>query len=233
MEESFSPTVLASRISSFTAFSRKGLGKSGCCACTQQDQRFLHIPMAKRVCWLQIGLGSSGDAGRSRDEDCDELFEQCFPALARVVDERKEPDIEWQLFLRNASVRSKPGSQQRPAALHRVDVNFVEAVAIVVASIFPASVIDRVVLVAPFFQSAVDVVLVGVDRRAGCNRSTQKRTDRDLLYVRQQVHHDLSRALNHPQNRRLLLGQSAASTSSLQTPSSPPSAFFLTASGCP
>ena len=106
--------------------------------------------------------GSSGDATRSRDEDCDERFEQRFSAFSRVVDELKEPDIERQLLWRNAAVRSKPGSPQRPAALPRVDVNFVEPVAIVVASIFPASGIDRAMLVAQFFQSAVDVVLVCV-----------------------------------------------------------------------
>ena len=180
-----------------------------------------------------IELGSTGDPGRWSDEDGDERFQQCFSALACVVDERKEADVERQFLLRNASVGSQPRSQQRPAAFPRIDVNFVEAVAIVVASVLAASVIDGEVLLAPFLQSAIDVVLVGVDRRAWGDGGSQKGGDRDWLDVRQQVPHNLARTLNPPQNRRLLFGQSAPPTSPFQTPTMSPSPFLLTASGCP
>ena len=57
----------------------------------------------------------------------------------------------------------QPGAQQGPRSLHRVDVDLAKAVAILVARVLPASVADRLVLVAPGWQAGVDVVLVGVD----------------------------------------------------------------------
>ena len=130
-------------------------------------------------------------------------------------------------------MRSEPGSEQGPAAFPRVDVDFVEAVAVFIACVLLLSVVDRAMFVAPVRQSAIDVVLVGVDRRAGADRGFQDRPDRGLLNVGKHPKYDLSRALNHAEDRRLFFGQSAATAIPFQTPSSAESPFFLTASGCP
>jgi hypothetical protein len=63
-------------------------------------------------------------------------------------------------------MRSQPGAQLRPAALHRIDVNLVEAVAVFVADVLAATVVDGQVCIAPCGQAAIDIVLVGVDRGA-------------------------------------------------------------------
>ena len=60
-------------------------------------------------------------------------------------------------------MRSQPRPEQGPVAFHRVDVDFAKPIAVVVASIILLSVIDREVLVAPFLQSRIDVVLIGID----------------------------------------------------------------------
>ena len=123
-------------------------------------------------------------------------------------------------------MRSEPGSQQGPATFHRVDVDFVEAVAVFVACVLLPSVVDRAVFVAPVCQSAVDVVLIGIDRRAGADCGFQDRPDRGLLNVGEHPEYDLSCALNHPEDRRLFLGQSAATAVPFQAPSSAESPFF-------
>src|SRR4051794_13917488 len=79
-----------------------------------------------------------------------------------VVDELEEAEIGRQLLLRDATVRPEPGTQQRPEALGRVDVDLAKAVAIVVAGILAVAMADGLVPVAPVLQAGIDVVLVGV-----------------------------------------------------------------------
>src|SRR4051794_38383816 len=104
--------------------------------------------------------------GTSRHQGGDKGSEQGFAAAAAVVHELEESEVERQLLLRDAPVRSQPGTQQGPGPLHGVDVDLAEAVAILVARVLPASVADRLVLIAPGWQAGVDVVLVGVDASA-------------------------------------------------------------------
>src|SRR4051794_21364459 len=61
--------------------------------------------------------------------------EQGFAAAACVVHELEEAEVERQLVLREAAVRAQPGAQQRPEALDGVDVDFAEAITVLVASI--------------------------------------------------------------------------------------------------
>src|SRR3954451_16795017 len=63
-------------------------------------------------------------------------------------------------------MRTQPGAEQRPDALHGVDVHLAEAVAVLVAGILAAAVADRLVPVAPGRQARVDVVFVSVDQAA-------------------------------------------------------------------
>ena len=106
-------------------------------------------------------------------------------------------------------MRTQPGAQERPAALHRVDVNFVEAIAVLAATV-----VDGAVFVAPFGQAAIDIVLVGIDRVIGGDGGFNEWADSDLFHVREHAHDDHSLALNHPEYRRLFLGQRATSRGS-------------------
>ena len=123
-------------------------------------------------------------------------------------------------------MRSQPRPQQGPETFHRVDVNFMKAIAVVVASILLLPVIDREVFVTPFLQSRVDVVLVGIDRGVQGNRGFEKRCDRCLLNVLQHVEHDLARTLNHSQNWWFLFRQSTPSAITFQTPPTTLPSFF-------
>src|SRR4051812_4664018 len=75
--------------------------------------------------------GSSRDPGcwarGSSDEQPDEGGEEGLPSPARVVHDLEEGEVERQLLLRDAPVRPQPGAQQRPDALHGVDVHLAEA----------------------------------------------------------------------------------------------------------
>ena len=57
---------------------------------------------------FRVVTGTSGDEAR------DEGAEQSFAPAARVVHELEEAEIERQLVLRDAPVRSEPGAQQGP-----------------------------------------------------------------------------------------------------------------------
>ena len=123
--------------------------------------------------------------------------------------------------------------KQRPEPFERVDVDLAEAVAVLVAGVLALRMTDRLVSIAPLLQPAVDVVLVGVDQRPRGDRRLDQRADRRLLDVLQHPDHDLAAALEHPEDRRLLLGQRPPARRPLQASSSADSAFFLTASGWP
>ena len=84
-----------------------------------------------------------------------------------------------------------------PEALKGVDVNLAEPVAIFIARILTMSVADRLVAIAPGWQSGVDVILIGVNQRAQCDRIADDRLDRCLLYIGQQVQNHLSATLDH------------------------------------
>jgi hypothetical protein len=90
-----------------------------------------HVPWKSSIklynC-LRLLLGSGVVTGPSRHQAGDERSEQGFAASACVVHELEEAEIKRQLVLRNASMRAKPGTQQRPEPLHRVDVDFAKAI---------------------------------------------------------------------------------------------------------
>src|SRR3954462_976435 len=103
--------------------------------------------MRTRICAVLISamavVGFRGGGAVSRNQACDKGAEQGSPTPARIVYELEEAEIERQLVLRNASVRSQPGAQQGPEPLDGVDVHLAESVAILVAGVFAAPVADR------------------------------------------------------------------------------------------
>jgi len=94
-------------------------------------------------------LGSGVVMGLSRNQACGKGAEQGFAASASIVHELEEAEIEQQLVLRDAPIRTEPGTQQRPKTFHGVDVDLAEAVAVLVAGVFAAPMTDRLVPIAP------------------------------------------------------------------------------------
>src|SRR5262245_26812338 len=92
---------------------------------------------------------------------------------------------------------------------------------------------DGVVDIAPLRQPGVDVVLVREDRRTRGDRLADQRADRRLLDVGQHADDDLAAPLDHPEDRRLLLGQRAPARGPLQPPPPTGPPFFATAAGWP
>src|SRR3954451_16180431 len=117
------------------------------------------------------------------------------------------------------------------AHFHRVDVDLVETIAVLVTRIFASTVADRFVLVTPHRQTSVDAVLIGIDHRAFDDDCCNDRLDCFLLYIGQHPENDLTIALDQAQDRRLFLFERATATRSFE-PSAPPGpTFFWT--GCP
>jgi hypothetical protein len=82
------------------------------------------------------------------------------------MDELEEGEIVGQLFLGDAPVRPQPGAQQRPDTFHGVDVDFAEAITILIPGILAPAMVNCPMTEAPLRQSAIDRVLVGVDQAA-------------------------------------------------------------------
>src|SRR3954465_4215348 len=114
-------------------------------------------------------------------------------------------------------MRAKPGVQQGPRPLHRVDVDLAEAVAILVAGVLATCVADGLVPIAPGRQAGIDVVLVGVDAGTLGDGGLDDRLDRLLLHIGQHAHDDLTAALDQAEDGWLLLLQRAAARRSRQS----------------
>jgi hypothetical protein len=78
------------------------------------------------------------------DQQFQERSEQAFAPNADVMHELKEAQVERQLFLRNSSMGSQPGTHQGPETLSGIDMNLMEAIAIVVAGVFAPAVTHRI-----------------------------------------------------------------------------------------
>src|SRR4051812_3071203 len=128
---------------------------------------------------------------------------------------------------------TEPGAEQRPEPLEGVDMHLAEPIPVVVPGVLARSMADRLVIVAPLDQPAVDVILVRVNRSTLGDRPLDQRPDRHLLDVLQHPDDDLATTLQHPEDRRLLLGQGPPTPLPLPTPSAGRPTFFLTASGWP
>src|ERR671921_2262954 len=108
-----------------------------------------------------------------------------------------------------------------------------EAVAVLIACIFTATVTDGLVSVAPHRQTSIDAVLIGVDHRSFGDSCRNNRLDCTLLYIGQHPENDLAITLDQAQDRWLLLFERATTACSFE-PSTPPGpTFFWTAAGLP
>src|SRR3954468_4004580 len=179
--------------------------------------------------WLLSGFGVVR-VGR-RDQGADEGAQERLPAAPGVVDELEEAEMGGQLLLRDAPVRPQPGTQQRPEAFGRVDVDLAEAVAVLVAGVLAPGVADGLVPVAPVLQPGVDAVLVGVDEGALRDGRLDHRPDRPLPDVGEHAHDHLAPALEQAEDRRLVLGERAAAGGASQPPASAGTPLSATAAG--
>ena len=88
-------------------------------------------------------------------------------------------------------------------------------------------------IVAPLGQAAVDVVLVGQHLGARRDGRLDQRLNRDLADVFQHVDDHLAAALDHAEDRGLLLLKRAATRGALEAVSAALTAFFLLPKGVP
>src|SRR5688500_4581928 len=147
--------------------------------------------------------------------------------------ELEEGKIVGQLLLRDAPVRPQPRAQQRPDAFHGVDVDFAEAITILITGIFTPTMVNRLMTEAPLRQSAIDRVLVGVDQAAEGDAAQDQRLDRCLPNIVQQMQDHGAAALNHTEDRWLLLLQGASARHAFQAAPTAWATFFATAAGWP
>src|SRR3954464_4507080 len=89
-------------------------------------------------------------------------------------------------------------------------MDLAETVAILIARVLPATVADRLVPIAPGWQTGVDVVLIGVDTGALGHDGLDDRLDRLLLHLGRHAQHHLPAALDQAEDRWLVLLQRAA-----------------------
>src|SRR3954468_12076703 len=95
-------------------------------------------------------------------------------------------------------------------------MHLAEPITVIIAGELARLVADRLVVIAPVVQTAVDVVLIGVNYTPLGDRPLDQGTDRHLLDVLQHPDHDLTAPLQHPEDRRLLLGPRAPAALPLQ-----------------
>src|SRR5438067_875648 len=83
-------------------------------------------------------------------------------------------------------------------------MHLMKAVSIFITGISGRCMIDILVLVAPCFQTSVDVVFVGKNETASLNSLFENRLDGLLLHILKHLQHDLTTTLDHAENRRFL-----------------------------
>src|SRR4051794_3220548 len=100
-------------------------------------------------------------------------------------------------------------------------MNFTETIPVLIPRELPRRVAHRAMAVPPFRQPAIDVIFIGINYSTFINRPPQQGPDRRLFDVRQHPDDDLTGALDHPEDRRLLLRQRPTATLPLQPTTTP------------
>src|SRR5215813_13668122 len=95
---------------------------------------------------------------------------------------------------------AQPTAQQRPEPFHCVHMDFTQAIAIVISSELASSVVHTLMTVSPGLQTSINAVLICIHKGAWINGVFDHRLDGLLLYVREQMDHDLTATLYHPKD---------------------------------
>ena len=149
-------------------------------------------------------------------QDCEQSIQEGLALASDIMDKLEEAQIDWLAFLRHAPMRAQPRAQQRPEPFERVDMDFMEAIAIGIARIFALGVIDSFMAVTPLRQTIVDIILIGVDQTAELDRLCDDGLDGRLLNIGKHLDGDVPLALNHAEDGWLFLVQRAASPHTFQ-----------------
>jgi hypothetical protein len=124
-------------------------------------------------------------------------------------------------------------AQQRPNTFHGVDVDFAEAVTVLVTRILATTVADCLVPVAPSVQTGVDGVLVGMDERTHGDRRLDDRRDRGLPDIVEPLQNDVAAALDQAENWRLFFLPCPPAGGSFEPTAASRAVFLATAAGFP
>src|SRR5262249_48647797 len=109
-------------------------------------------------------------------------------------------------------------------------MNLAEAIPVLIPRELPRRMAHRAMAVAPSRQPAIDLIFIRIYCCALGDRPPDQGSDRHLLDVRQHPDDDVARALDHPQDRRLLLCKPRSPFTRRRRPRRP---CALTASGWP
>src|SRR5512135_2631700 len=105
-------------------------------------------------------------------------------------------------------------------------MDFMEPIAIFITGVLTRGVIDALMLIAPFRQTIVNIILIRVHPAAGCNDLRDHGLDRHLLHIGQHADDYIAITLDQTQHWRLLVRQRPAPPFSFQ-PSPTPFSTFL------
>ena len=130
-------------------------------------------------------------------------------------------------------MRTQPRPEPRPQAFHRLDLNLMNAIAVVIPGVFATPMTDRFVRITPRLQAAIDIVFISVNTGTRCHRGLDEGLDRDVLDVFHQTNDHLTTTLNPPEDRRFLGGKRPSSPLALEPPAPSTSPFVTTSSGLP
>src|SRR5712692_2366184 len=97
-------------------------------------------------------------------------------------------------------MRAKPTPQERPEPFHCIHMDFTKAVAIFISSELAPAMVDTLMLVSPDMQAGINAILVCINTCTWNDGVFDEGLDGLLLYIGQQIDHDLTTALNHPQD---------------------------------
>jgi hypothetical protein len=100
------------------------------------------------------------------------------------VYELKKGKIRRQFFLRNASVRSKPRTEQRPKTLHSVDVYFAKTIAVFISGKLAFTMVYSFMTIAPNSQFTIYIILVSVNESAGFDVLIYYPADKVIRYFK-------------------------------------------------
>ena len=105
-------------------------------------------------------------------------------------------------------------------------MNFMKPIAIFIPRILTATMTNRSMLIAPFWESCIHVIFVCINQCPYRNDRLHQRSDGLLLNILQHLDADFSSALHHSHNWRLFGGQCATPPGASQSmPSSLPLLF--------
>jgi len=78
-------------------------------------------------------------------------------------------------------MRSPPGTEPGPKALHGVDMNLMEAISVLVTGVFAPAVTPGMMIKTPILQRVINRVFIGMNARSGGDNGLDQRTEASHL----------------------------------------------------